>query len=79
MFTLINELSLQFPPKGPNIRRYLYIQLSTGGIHEKGSWDVVSAVCYTIETIYLSLCTQTAETASPEPFSINSPVYDNFL
>ena len=29
------------------------------GIHEKGSGDVVSAVCY---TIYLPLCTQTAET-----------------
>ena len=34
------------------------------GIREKGSGDVVSAVCYTIYTIYLSLCTQT----SPDPF-----------
>ena len=34
-----------------------------------GSWDVFSAVCYTIYTIYLSLCTQSAETTSPEPFS----------
>ena len=39
------------------------------GIPEKGSGDVVSAVCYTIHTIYLSLCTQTAETKSPESFS----------
>ena len=30
------------------------------GIHEKGSGDVVSAVCYTIYTTYLSLCTQTS-------------------
>ena len=30
---------------------------------------VVSAVRYTIYNIYLSLCTQTAETTSPEPFS----------
>ena len=36
------------------------------GIHEKGSGNVVSAVCY---TIYIFLCTQTAETTSPEPFS----------
>ena len=42
------------------------------GIHEKGSEDFVSAVCYTIYTIYLSLCTQTAETTPPEPFSLNS-------
>ena len=34
------------------------------GIHEKGSGDVVAAVCYTVYTIYLSLCT-----TSPEPFS----------
>ena len=39
------------------------------GIHEKGSGDVVSAICYTIYTIYLSLCTPTAETTSPETFS----------
>ena len=39
------------------------------GIHEKSSGDVVSAVCYTICAIYLSLFTQTAETTSPEPFS----------
>ena len=38
------------------------------GIHEEGSGDVVSAVCYTIYTIYLTLCAQTAETTSPEPF-----------
>ena len=44
------------------------------GIHEKGSGDGVSAVCYTIYTINISLCTQTAETTiSPEPF-VNSPV-----
>ena len=39
------------------------------GIHEKGSGVVVSAVCYTIYTIYLSLCTKTAETTSLEPIS----------
>ena len=39
------------------------------GIHEKGSDDVVSAVCCTIYNIYLSLCTQTADTTSSEPFS----------
>ena len=38
------------------------------GIHEKGLGVIVSAVCYTIYTIYLSLCS-TAETTSPEPFS----------
>ena len=31
--------------------------------------DVVLAVCYTVHIIYISLCTQTAETTSPEPFS----------
>ena len=29
----------------------------------------ISAVCYTICTIFLYLCLQTAETKSPEPFS----------
>ena len=37
-------------------------------IHEKGTSDVVSAVCYAIYIIYLSLRTQTAETTNPEPF-----------
>ena len=37
---------------------------------------VVSAVCYTIYTIYISICTQTAETTSPEPFS-RIPLYIN--
>ena len=41
--------------------------LNLGGIHEKGSRDVVSAVCDTVYTIYLSLYTQTAETTSLEP------------
>ena len=36
---------------------------------EKGSDDIESAVCYPIYTIYLSLCTQTAETTTSEPFS----------
>ena len=45
----------------------LYSQLP--GNSRKGSEDVVSAVCYTIWTIYLSLCTLTAETTSAEPFS----------
>ena len=44
------------------------------GIHEKGSGDVVSAIFYTTYTIHLSLCTQTAEMTSPEPFSRN-PLY----
>ena len=39
------------------------------GIHEKGLGDVVSAACYTINILYLSLCTQSAGTTSPEPFS----------
>ena len=39
------------------------------GIHLKGSGDVVSAVCYTMYTIYICLCSQTAETTSPEHFS----------
>ena len=39
------------------------------GIHEKGSDDVVSAVCGSVYFIYLALCTQTAETTSSEPFS----------
>ena len=46
------------------------------GIHEKGSRDVVSSVYYTKYTIYLSLCTQTAETTSPEPFSL-VPVFSS--
>ena len=51
--------------------------LSYKGIQEKGSGDVFSAVCYTIYTIYLSLCTHTAETTTPEPFFVKShvPVY----
>ena len=39
------------------------------GIRKKGFGDVVSAVCCTIYTMYLSLWTQTAETTSLEPFS----------
>ena len=48
--------------------------LSYRGIQEKGSGYVVLTVCYTIYTIYLSLCTQTAETTSLELFS-ESPLY----
>ena len=49
------------------------------GIREKGSEDVVSAVCYTIYTLYLSFSAQTAETTSSEPFS-GIPLYiDIFL
>ena len=40
--------------------------LSYRGILEKGSDDIVSAVCY---TIYLSLWTQTAYLKTSEPFS----------
>ena len=39
------------------------------GNSRKGSGDVVSAVCYIMYTIYQSLCTQTADSTSPEPFS----------
>jgi len=39
---------------------YKLYNLIYRGIHEKFSRDVVSAVCYTIYTINLSLCTQTA-------------------
>ena len=51
----------------------LFIHLSCDtilyrGVREKGSGDVVSAVCYTIFAIYLLLCTQTDETSSPETF-----------
>ena len=52
----------------------LMIIVTYRGIHEKGSEDVVSAVCYIIYTIYLSICTQTDETTSPEPFS-RIPLY----
>ena len=45
------------------VKRYFIYR----GIHEKGSGDVL-AVCYSIYTIYLSLCTQTAETTAPQPF-----------
>ena len=31
------------------------------GIHEKGPDEIRSAVCYTVYTIHLSLCTQTAD------------------
>jgi len=49
------------------------------GIHEKKSSEkVFSAVCYTIYTIYLSICTQTAETISPKPFS-GIPLYVNVV
>ena len=42
----------------------LTICLLIQGNSRKGSGDVASAVCYTIYTIYRSLCTQTAETPS---------------
>ena len=44
------------------------VDLYTEGIREKGSEVVVSAICYTIYTMYLSLCAQPAETTSPELF-----------
>ena len=49
------------------------------GIYEMGSGDVVSAVCYTMYNIYLYLCTQTAETTSPEPFSCFFVLSKNIL
>ena len=65
-----------------SISRYQYFRRDAdeleSWIHEKlqvqgnlqGSGDVVSAVCYTIYIyyLYISLCTQTAETTSPVPF-----------
>ena len=48
------------------------------GIHKNGLGDVVSDVCYILYTIYLSLCTQTVETTSPEPFS-SIPLYLKIL
>ena len=45
------------------------LPLSYMRIPEKGFGDVVSAVSYTIYTIYLSVGTQTAEKTSPEPLS----------
>ena len=53
-----------------NISKHTY-----RGFHEKGSGDVVSAVCHTIFTIYLPLCTRPVETTSPEPFSL-TPLYN---
>ena len=55
-----------------------YYNVIHRGIHEKGSGDVVSAVCFTIYTIYLSLCTQSAETTSSELFSW-IPLYYGFI
>ena len=45
--------------------RYKNKSFGYRGIHDKGSGDVVSVLCY---TIYLSLCTKTAEMKSPDPF-----------
>ena len=55
---------------------FLHLWHTYRGIHEKGSRDVVSAVCHNIYTIFLSLCTQTAATTFPEPFSW-IPLYMN--
>ena len=72
MISLLSEL---LPPTGfvaksvSSYAKKTQTMLIYRGIHEKGSDDVVSAICYTKYTIYLSLCTQTAETASPDPFS----------
>ena len=37
-------------------------------IHEKGSGEFVSAVCYIIYSIYLSLCTKQLRRHLPNPF-----------
>ena len=50
-------------------------KMSYRGIPEKGSGDVVSAVRYTVYTIYLYRCIRTAETTSPEPFSWIPPYF----
>ena len=56
------------------IIKSLHFTCKYRGIHKNDSRYVVSAVCITIYTIYISLCTQTAETTSPEPFS-RIPLY----
>ena len=43
---------------------------------EKGSDNIGSAVCYTIYTSYLSLCTQTAVPITSEPFSRHHLYYN---
>ena len=55
------------------------------GIDEKGSGDVVSAVCYTMYSFFF-LWKQTAETTSLEPFlrtplyyCISFSLYNNFI
>ena len=40
-------------------KKFYTLLLTYRGIHEKGSGDVVSAVCNTIYAVNLSLCTQT--------------------
>ena len=52
-----------------NIFLSVFKQLYLQGILEKGSVDIWTAVCYTIYTIYLSLCAQTADLISSKPFS----------
>ena len=75
-YLFINQLSIQLCINLLNLSKLLY---NYRGIREKGSGDVVSAVCYTIYTINLSLCTQTAETTSIfRTLFVNSPVYQSF-
>ena len=45
------------------------------GIQENGSGDVVSAVYYTVYTIHLSLCIQTAGTTYPLTLLVSCPVF----
>ena len=56
------------------IKIKVYESIMYRGVFEKGSDDIGSAVCYTIYTIHISLCTQTDETTSSDPFS-RIPLY----
>ena len=72
---MVKELDIRGPEPEPGPEK-MDIIFWYEGIHEKGSGDVVSTACYTIYTIYIFLCTQTAETTYPEPFSW-IPLYQN--
>ena len=53
---------------GKAVQGQRYYNLQYNVCLEKGSDDIGSAVCDTIYTVYLSLCTQTADSISSEPF-----------
>ena len=66
MSTALKKMPHPVPPDQTNPQK------STTGYYnvclEKGSDEIRSAACYTIYTIYLSFCTQTADPISSEPF-----------